>query len=132
MNTYINFCTALCSDEDSKNLINKLVVLPDEVTTHILDLFSTHTLAKKIHPIQSDDIFMASHREYREFYRRSHGILGRVINRSTMETLARIRDVSNAFSPYRGSQHDISTIIYTHLGFPPSKKFLRRWTFDDN
>lgn len=122
MDEYVNFCISLCEDRKSVGIINSLSIFPDDIQRYILDMFSTRTLSKKIHPIKEDDIFMASHEGYRKFVRRSRSPLGLAINQSMLSTLVRVKQASNSYSSDRNVS--INTLIQNYLHFPPSKKFL--------
>ena len=125
---YRDFCISLCDDEESKEIVRSIQVLPEDVQQKILDEFSTKTLSRQIHPVKKEDILMASHKSYRKFARRGHTTIGLSINQSMLATLVTIRDSSNVLTP---EPITIEELIQKHLHFPPSKNFIQKsiyWT----
>ena len=58
---YKDFCIHISSETpENKHIINMVLNLPDDLGIRILNEFSTRVLFQKIHPIQEDDIIMAS------------------------------------------------------------------------
>jgi len=125
---YRDFCISLCDDEESKEIVRSIQVLPEDVQQKILDEFSTKTLSRQIHPVKKEDILMASHKSYRKFARRGQTTIGLSINQSMLATLVTIRDSSNV---YTSKPITIEELIQKHLHFPPSKNFIKKsiyWT----
>ena len=115
------FCCGLCSDKKSKIICQRVLEMPVDVCTRILQDFSTRTLSKKIHPIREDDIYMASHKSYRAYMRKEKSVVGKAINKSTMNVLRRI----NAYLvKTKKGDTTLAKLIEIHLNFKPSKLFL--------
>jgi len=126
---YREFCVSLCDDKKSEDVIRSLKVLPDDIQKRILDEFSTKILSRKIHPVKSDDILMASHESYRKFTKRSKTPIGYAINQSMLATLVRVKQVSSEYD--NQAVLTMETLIERHLHFPPSRKFMKSskyWT----
>lgn len=120
------FCRGLCLDEQSKvNLRNICDNITSDVCRIILEQFSTLTLAQQIHPIQRDDIFMASHKSYRSYMRRERSLVGKATNTSTINVLRNINDfLSKSNSGCKCKRSTLSELVNMHLNFPPSKLFM--------
>lgn len=116
-----HFCDGLCDDEQSKVTLGKVLDTPGDVCRRILEEFSTRILHQKIHPIRKDDIFMASHKSYRAYWRRERTEVGRATNTSTLKILRRI----DAFLSKRTTNSTLSQLIELHLNFKPSRKFMK-------
>lgn len=116
------FCLELCFDEESRSKLNSVAKLPEDLRWRILNEFSTRVLSKKIHPIQEDDIHMASHKAYRAFARREKDIIGKATNESTLDVLHRINSFLSK-SARSGNPNSLADLIKYHLNFPPSKQF---------
>lgn len=120
MKMLLEFCDKLCADADSRS---KLACpgLPEDLRWRILNEFSTRVLYQKIHPVQQDDIHMASHKTYRAFLRRERSVVGKATNESTLDVLRRI----NNFLSKKNSKTSLSELIKYHLNFPPSRRFMK-------
>lgn len=120
MKMLLEFCDKLCADDDSRS---KLACpgLPEDLRWRILNEFSTRVLYQKIHPVQEDDIHMASHKTYRAFLRRERSVVGKATNKSTLDVLRRI----NSFLSKKNSKTSLSELIKYHLNFPPSRRFMK-------
>lgn len=118
-------CLELCLDEESRSKIRAVSALPEDLHWTILSNFSTRVLSQRIHPIQRDDIHMASYRGYRAFMRRERSLVGKATNKSTIDVLTRI----NSFLTSRTascSLDSLSDLIKYQLNFPPSRRFLKK------
>ena len=112
------FCLELCFDEDSRSKLNFVSELPKDLRWRILNEFSTRVLTQKIHPVQEDDIHMASHKGYRAFFRREKNIVGKATNEATLDVLRRISSFLS-----KSGENNLPNLIKYHLNFPPSKQF---------
>ena len=95
--------------------------LPDDLGIRILNDFSTRVLCQKIHPIQEDDIIMASTIEYRRFFRNNSNSIGKFMHRSRLRTLLHIY----IFMETTGSTTRLKDLITCNYQFYPSRNFLR-------
>lgn len=116
-----HFCCELCRDEKSKAICQQVSDMPVDVCTRILLDFSTRTLSQKIHPIQEDDIHMASHKSYRAYMRREKSLVGKAINESTVNVLRRI---NTYLVKTKTGDTTLAKLIEIHLNFRPSRHFL--------
>lgn len=114
------FCCGLCSDNNSKVICQQVRDMPIDLCTRILQDFSTRTLSKTIHPIREDDIYMASHKSYRAYMRKEKSVVGKAINKSTVDVLLRI----NGFLRRTKIDSRLAKLIEIHLNFKPSRLFL--------
>ena len=118
------FCYGLCDDEQSKATLGRVLDTPGDICRRILEEFSSRILSQKIHPIQKDDILMASHKSYRAFCRRERTVVGRATNTSTLKILRRI-DAFLSKSKSNYTRNTMSQLIELHLEFKPSKIFMK-------
>lgn len=124
--TLLQFCHRLCSDDQSKATLGKVVdTTPGDICRRILEEFSTRILSQKIHPIREDDIYMASHKSYRAYWRRGRTKVGRATNDSTLNILLRIHTFLSTSSSNSHQLNTLSQLIQLHLNFPPSKRFVQ-------
>lgn len=122
INIYKDFCICISSDTpENKNIINSVLNLPDDLRIRILNEFSTRVLCQKIHPIQEDDIKMASRIEYRRFVRNNKNNIGKFMNKSRLRTLLHIY----IFMETTGSRIRLKELITCNYQFYPSRSFLR-------
>ena len=122
MELLYEFCRGLCNDEQSKvNLRSICDNITLDVCRIILEQFLTRTLAKEIHPIQRDDIFMASHKGYRSYMRRERSVVGKAANTSTVTVLRNINDFLSKSGCRRST---LAELVNMHFNFPPSKLFM--------
>jgi len=119
---YKDFCIHISSETpENKHIINMVLNLPDDLGIRILNEFSTRVLCQKIHPIQEDDIRMASTIEYRQFIRNNSNTIGKFMNRSRLRTLLHIY----IFMENTGSMIRLKELITSNYQFYPSRSFLR-------
>ena len=119
---YKDFCIHISSETpENKHIINMVLNLPDDLGIRILNEFSTRVLCQKIHPIQEDDIRMASTIEYRQFFRNNVNSIGKFMNKSRLRTLLHIY----IFMESTGSMTRFKDLITFNYKFDPSKNFLR-------
>ena len=119
---YKDFCIHISSETpENKHIINMVLNLPDDIGIRILNEFSTKVLCQKIHPIQEDDIRMASTIEYRLFFRNNSNSIGKFMNKSRLRTLLHIY----IFMESTGSMTRFKDLITFNYKFDPSKNFLR-------
>lgn len=124
MDPFFEFCSKLCHDKKSRKMLREVsIFLPEEICSRIHSEFCTRTLSQRIHPVQEDDIYMASHKSYRKFIRRERTVVGKATNQETLAVLRRV----NSFlykSFLHKKKHEPFYLVRTYLGFPPSRKFL--------
>ena len=119
---YKDFCIHMSSETpENKHIINMVLNLPDDLGIRILNEFSTRVLCRKIHPIQEDDIRMASTPEYRRFVRNNANSIGKFMNKSRLRTLLHIY----IFMESTGSMTRLKELIKCNYKFDPSRNFLR-------
>ena len=122
INIYKDFCIYISSDTpENKHILNMVLNLPDDLRIRILNEFSTRVLCQKIHPVQEDDIKMASRIQYRLFVRNNKNNIGRFMNRSRLRTLLHIY----IFMETTGSRIKLKDLITCNYQFYPSRGFLR-------
>ena len=119
---YKDFCIHISSETpENKHIINMVLNLPDDLGIRVLNEFSTRVLCQKIHPIQEDDIRMASTIEYRQFFRNNVNSIGKFMNKSRLRTLLHIY----IFMETTGSMTRLKDLITYNYKFYPSRSFLR-------
>lgn len=123
MSLFYDFCLGLCKDQESRDVLSRVSDMPEDICHHILNDFSTSVLSKKIHPIQEDDIIMASHKSYMDFVRRNRTPKGAARNEQRLMTIRRMYDRSLKLYPCGIVLFDI---IESHLNFPPSQEFMKK------
>ena len=121
-NVYKDFCIHISSDTpENKDLINMVSNLPDDLQIRIFNEFSTMVLSHKIHPIQEDDIKMASQNEYRRFCRMNKEDVGKFMNMARLRTLLHIY----IFMENTGTPVKLRELISCNYKFKPSRNFMR-------
>lgn len=126
MDPFLELCYELCQDEKSRAVLGEVsVFFPEEICMRICNEFCTRTLSQKIHPVQEDDIYMASHRTYRKFARRERNVVGKAINEATLGVLQRICGFLHKNNKNKiDRENNLELIVQHYLGFPPSRQFM--------
>lgn len=125
MDQLLEFCSTLCHDEKSTAILREVFdFFPEDISLRIHNEFCTRTLSRRIHPVQEDDIYMASHKSYRKFIRRERNVTGKATNQETLAVLRRIKVFLQNNYNNVNIEHEVFYLVQTHLGFPPSRHFL--------
>ena len=92
----------------------------DQYLKHdILNIFVTHTLSKKIHPISQESIEMGANPKYLQFCRDDRNLVGRAINGIKLHIC--LNTYYHRLTPKTLSQ--FRNIVFNQFGFVPDRSF---------